>query len=602
MRNRTSSNKPGEVERKKITKDGLKRGRQILTYIYPYKWYFILGLVLIVVGSSVFMLIPGICGELVNVATGNPEYGYSLNQLGLILMVLVLIQAFTSFVRTISLAIVSEKGMADMRKELYRKLMTQPMYYYESNRVGEISSRITADVEKLQSAFALTLPQFLRQIVTLVIGIFTLAWLTPQLAFFMLMTFPVVVIAAMVFGRYIRRLSRNRQSALAETNTVVEETLQNFTIVKSFTNEWLESKRYAKNIREIVRISINFAKVRGLFFAFVISLLFGSILFILWKGSLMVQDGTMEAGNLLSFVIYTGFIGGAIAGLGNLYTQIASALGATDRVLDIMDKDGEVEIRNIHDEAYENIEGKIELKGIHFNYPSRKDVDVLKGINITVPVGGKVALVGQSGSGKSTIAQLLMNFYDIDKGEIFIDDKTMSDYNLTELRRQIGIVPQEVLLFGGTIKENISYGDPNASEEEIIYAAKKSNSWEFISSFPDGLDTIIGERGIKLSGGQRQRIAIARAILKDPKILILDEATSSLDAESEKVVQEALDILMEGRTSIIIAHRLATIKSVDCIYVLDEGGIVEAGTHDELLNNAEGIYQNLAKLQFAYPN
>lgn len=596
MRNRR--NKIDE-ENKKITKDGLKRGKQILRYIFPYKWYFILGLILIVVGNSIFMLIPGICGELVNVATGKAEYSFSLNQLGFFLMCLVLSQAFISFVRTIALAVVSEKGMADMRKDLYSKLMTQPMYYYESNRVGEISSRITADVEQLQSTFAITLPEFLRQIVTLVIGISILAYLTPQLSLIMLMTFPVVVIAAMIFGRYIRKLSSKRQAALAETNTVVEETLQNFTIVKSFTNEWLESKRYAKNIKDIVRISLSFAKVRGLFFAFIISLLFGTILFILWKGSLMVQAGTMEAGYLLSFVIYTAVIGGAIAGLGNLYTQIASALGATDRVLDIMEKDSEVEIRNIHNEEFKLIEGKIQLENIYFNYPSRKDVKVLEGINLTVPVGGKVALVGQSGSGKSTIAQLLMNFYQIDKGQILIDDKPMEAFNLTELRRQIGIVPQEVLLFGGTIMENISYGDPNASEDQIITAAKKSNSWEFISSFPDGLHTVIGERGIKLSGGQRQRIAIARAILKDPKILILDEATSSLDAESEKLVQEALDILMEGRTSIIIAHRLATIKSVDCIYVLENGAIVETGTHDELVENEKGIYQNLAKLQFA---
>lgn len=591
-----------DEEAKKITKDGLVRAKKVLKYISPYKAYFILGLVLIVIGNSIFMLIPGVCGELVNVATGKAEYDFNLNQLGIFLGILVLCQAFISFIRTISLAIVSEKAMADMRKDLYNRLMTQPMYYYESNRVGEISSRITADVEQLQSTFAITLPEFLRQIVTLVIGISILAYLTPQLSLIMLMTFPVVVIAAMVFGRYIRKLSSKRQAALAETNTVVEETLQNFTIVKSFTNEWLESKRYGKHVKEIVRISLNFAKVKGLFFAFIISLLFGTILFILWKGSVMVQAGTMEAGYLLSFVIYTAVIGGAIAGLGNLYTQIASAIGATDRVLDIMEKDGELAIRNIHGDNYPSIEGKIELKDIEFNYPSRKDVDVLKGINISVPVGGKIALVGQSGSGKSTIAQLLMNFYEIDKGQILIDGKSMDEYNLTELRRQIGVVPQEVLLFGGTIRENISYGDPNASDEKIENAAKKSNSWEFISSFPDGLDTVIGERGIKLSGGQRQRIAIARAILKDPKILILDEATSSLDAESEKIVQEALDILMEGRTSVIIAHRLATIKSVDCIYVLDEGKIVESGRHEELIRTADGIYQNLANLQFASAN
>ncbi len=588
-----------EENPKKITKDGLVRAKKILKYIYPYKWYFVLGLMLIVIGNSIFMLIPGVCGELVNVATGKAEYNFSLNQLGLFLGILVLSQAFISFVRTIALAIVSEKGMADMRKDLYNKLMTQAMPYYESNRVGEISSRITADVEKLQSTFATTVPEFLRQIVTLVIGISILAYLTPQLSLIMLMTFPIVVIAAMLFGRYIRKLSSKRQAALAETNTVVEETLQNFTIVKSFTNEWLESKRYGKHVKEIVRISLNFAKIRGLFFAFIISLLFGTILFILWKGSVMVQSGTMEAGYLLSFVIYTAVIGGAIAGLGNLYTQIASAIGATDRVLDIMEKDSELSIRNIHDEEYPSIEGKIEFENVYFNYPSRKDVAVLNGIDLNVPVGGKIALVGQSGSGKSTIAQLLMNFYKIDAGEIMIDGRLMSSFDLTELRRQIGIVPQEVLLFGGTIRENISYGNPKASDLEIESAAKKSNSWEFINSFPDGLDTIIGERGIKLSGGQRQRIAIARAILKDPKILILDEATSSLDAESEKIVQEALDILMEGRTSIIIAHRLATIKSVDCIYVLDEGKIVESGTHEHLILKNEGIYQNLANLQFA---
>ena len=595
-------NRKFDPEAKKITKDGLVRAKRVLRYIAPYKGYFILGLILIVIGNSIFMLIPGVCGELVNVATGKAEYNFNLNQLGLFLGILVLSQAFISFVRTISLAIVSEKAMADMRKDLYNKLMTQPMFYYESNRVGEISSRITADVEQLQSTFAITLPEFLRQIVTLVIGVSILAYLTPQLSLIMLMTFPIVVIAAMIFGRYIRKLSSKRQEALAETNTVVEETLQNFTIVKSFTNEWLESKRYGKHVKEIVRISLNFAKVRGLFFAFIISLLFGTILFILWKGANMVQAGTMEAGYLLSFVIYTAVIGGAIAGLGNLYTQIASAIGATDRVLDLMEKDEELEIRNIHNEKFSKIEGKIEFVDVEFNYPSRKDVDVLKGINLTVPVGGKIALVGQSGSGKSTIAQLLMNFYQIDEGQILVDGKAMEDYNLTELRRQIGIVPQEVLLFGGTIRENISYGDPNASEESIENAAKKSNSWEFISSFPDGLDTVIGERGIKLSGGQRQRIAIARAILKDPKILILDEATSSLDAESEKIVQEALDILMEGRTSIIIAHRLATIKSVDCIYVLDEGTIVEAGKHEELIETKDGIYQNLANLQFASAN
>ncbi len=591
-----------ENKKNKLTKEGLIRAKKILKYIAPYKFYFILGLVLLVIGNAFFMTIPAICGEMINVANGEGKYGFGLNTLGLVLMVLVIGQAILSFVRTIAMAVVSEKGIADLRKDLYMQLMSQPMYQYESTRVGEVTSRITADVEQLQSTFAFAIPQFLRQSVTLIIGVAILAFLTPKLSLTMLMTFPIVVVAAVLFGRYIRRLSRKRQKALAETNIVVEETMQNFSIVKSFTNEWFESNRYFDNIKNIVKISLNFAKVRGLFFAFIIALLFGCILFILWRGAWMVQAGEMESGYLLSFVIYTMVIGGAIAALGNQYAQLVGSLGATDRIFDIMEQDSELSIRNMESGPLENIEGKISLKNIHFNYPSRKDVDVLKGVSIEVPLGGKVALVGQSGSGKSTIAQLLMRFYDIDGGSIEIDDKAIEEYDILSLRNQIGIVPQEVLLFGGTIRENISYGKTMATEEEIISAAKLSHCWEFIQTFPDGLDTIIGERGIKLSGGQKQRVAIARAILKDPRILILDEATSSLDAESEKIVQEALDKLMEGRTSIIIAHRLATIKAVDCIYVLDNGSIVEAGRHDELIGSAQGLYKQLAELQFTSLN
>ncbi len=315
---------------------------------------------------------------------------------------------------------------------------------------------------------------------------------------------------------------------------------------------------------------------------------------------MMVQDGTMEAGDLFSFIIYTGILGGAIASFGTLYTQIVGAIGATERIQEILDTPSEVSLIKSNEATVINIKGEVIYDNVHFSYPSRKDLHVLKGININIKPGQKIALVGQSGGGKSTIVQLLMKFYKTDLGMIKIDGRSIEDYNITALRNKIGIVPQEVILFGGTIRENISYGKPGSSEDEIIHAAKQSNSWEFISTFPQGLETIVGDRGIKLSGGQRQRIAIARAILKDPSILILDEATSSLDAESEKLVQDALNNLMQNRTSIIIAHRLSTIRDVDRIYVLDQGKIVEEGTHAELTAIKQGIYSSLASLQFEH--
>jgi len=311
----------------------------------------------------------------------------------------------------------------------------------------------------------------------------------------------------------------------------------------------------------------------------------------------MVQAGTMEAGDLFTFIIYTGIIGGAIASFGSLYTQITGALGATERILEILDSDSELKVDSYKGTELK-IKGDVDYVDVSFAYPTRKDIQVLKNINLNIKAGQKIALVGQSGGGKSTIVQLLMHFYKTSGGQILVDGKDISQYDLASFRRNIGIVPQEVILFGGTIRENIAYGKPGADESEIIAAARSSNSWEFISSFPDGLDTVVGERGIKLSGGQRQRIAIARALLKDPRILILDEATSSLDAESERLVQEALDKLMQGRTSIIIAHRLATIKEVDRIYVLEDGKIVESGTHEQLITQPEGVYSSLAKLQF----
>ncbi len=592
--------KGDKKERKKITKAGLKSALGIFNYLRPYSGYFYFSLFLLVIGNFLMMAIMGIPGQMVTAASkdlnSEPLFDFSLNTWGLIMFGILGVRALLSFMQTISFAQVSERGMADVRKDLYLKLITQPMDYFETFRIGELTSRITADVEQLQSVFSVTLAEFIRQIMILLLGITILAFLMPRLFLVMLLTIPVVVILAMVFGRYIRKLSKKRQDQLAKTNTIVEETFQNFSAVKAFANEAFETKRYGASIWEMVKISLSFAKVRGLFFAFIIFLLFGSVLFILWRGAHMVQDGQMDAGSLLSFVIYTVMIGGAIASLGNLYTTIAGALGATERVKEILDRDTELIPTEDHPDL--RLEGNIEMQNVHFTYPSRPDVPVLKGIDLHIKSGEKVALVGQSGSGKSTIVRLLMNFYDLSQGKLLVDGKEISEYDLGAFRNNLGIVPQDVILFGGTIRENLMYGKPTATEDELIDAAKLANCWDFISGFPDKLETIVGERGIKLSGGQKQRVAIARAILKDPAILLLDEATSSLDAESEKVVQEAMDKLMVGRTSIIIAHRFSTIREADRIYVIEDGKILESGNHEELTQKEDGLYKNLARLQF----
>ena len=583
-----------------VTKSKMASSLKIFRFIRPYRWSFYVGLFLLSTSSLMFMIFPGAAGEMANKASGQPTKILDLElwEYGGFFLVLLILQGVTSYFRTVLFANVSEKGMADVRKALYQKLITQDIPFFEQRRVGELTSRITADVEQLQSAFSITLAEFVRQVVILLSGVVIIGWLTPKLALIMLATFPVVVVVAFFFGRYIRKLSKKRQDQLAGTNVIVEETFQNFSVVKSFTNEWLETVRYGKSVDEVVKTSLKFAKIRGVFFIFIITVLFGAIFFILWQGAMLVEKGVMEVGDLFSFILYTGLIGGAIGSLGNLYTALTGAMGATERIQEILETTSEVEIQPVKITDAQRFTGNISYKDIHFSYPTRKDVPVLKGINLDIKSGDKVALVGMSGSGKSTMVQLLLQFYQPDQGTITIDGKPATEYDLSIYRQNMAIVPQEVMLFGGTIRENILYGKPDATEAEIVEAAKQSNAWEFIDSFPEKLETIVGDRGIKLSGGQRQRIAIARAILRNPSILLLDEATSSLDAESEKVVQDALNKLMEGRTSVIIAHRLATIREVDTIYVIDEGQIIEQGTHEELSAVEDGAYSGLAKLQF----
>jgi len=587
-----------EEEKRPLNKENFGKLLGVFKFIKPYKGYFISGLIFLLVSSTVLLGFPYVTGKLVDVAQGEAEGIFTnINKVALLLIGILALQSVFSFFRVYLFAQVSERAMSDMRVSLYQRLMVLPMTFYDNKRIGELTSRITTDITLLQDTFSITLAELIRQVATLIIGVAFIFYATPELSLFMLATFPVLVIAAMVFGRFIRKLSKKTQDELASANVIVEETLQSINIVKAFTSEMIEVFRYRQSMNKVVKVALKSATYRGAFISFIIFAMFGGIVAVMWYGASLVQSGEMSVGDLLSFVLYTTFIGGSIAGLGDLYGQVQKAIGASERVMEILSEEGE---QIITDKKAANslvLEGSITFDQVSFSYPTRQDVQVLHQLNFSVKAGEKIALVGHSGAGKSTIIQLLMRFYPLNGGNILVDEKPIKAYDLTSYRQNIGTVPQEIILFGGTIRENINYGKPDASEAEIVAAAEQANAMLFIKDFPESLDTLVGERGIKLSGGQRQRIAIARAILKNPKILILDEATSSLDAESEHYVQQALDKLMKNRTTIIIAHRLATIRKVDTIYVLKDGKISEQGTHEELLNTSDGTYTNLVKLQ-----
>jgi ATP-binding cassette, subfamily B, bacterial len=626
-------------DKKKLSKEGFNKALSIFRFTLPYKGTFAIGFIFLILSQITSMSIPLLMGQMVGAivspnsavnqgVTQVPSNGITeklahifnpnstqltLNNVTALFVVLLILQAAFSFLRVYTFTRVSEQSMRDLRKTLYTKIITLPIPFFEKNRVGELMSRITTDITQLQDVLSITLAEFFRQIFTLVGGILLISYLSSKLTLFMLMTFPFLVVAAIIFGRFIRKNAKKVQDELASTNIIVEETLQSINVVKAFTNEDLEVKRYSSSVQKVVDYALKAATFRGGFISFIIFVLFGGVVGVVWYGGNLVLQGELAFKDLFTFIIYTGFIGGSVGGLGDMYAQIQRTIGASERILEILQEESEIALeatappaprggastRLLDSEAPPlGAGGAISYQNVAFSYPSRPDMEVLKNLSFEVKSGEKIALVGYSGAGKSTIVQLLMRYYKLSGGQILVEGKNIDGYNLTDLRKNIAIVPQEVMLFGGTIYENIAYGNPQASENEVIEAARKANALEFINSFPDAFQTIVGERGVKLSGGQRQRVAIARAILKDPAILILDEATSALDSESEKLVQDALDGLMQNRTTIIIAHRLATIRNVDTIYVLKEGEVAESGSHDELVSIENGIYANLVKLQF----
>jgi len=578
----------------KVTKKNLSKAIKIFRFVIPYKWTFVLGMVFLLLSNMTTLSFPLLIGEMTKVIEGKSKF--QINEVTLFFFAILIIQSILSFFRIYTFAQVSEKAMRDVRQTLYAKIITLPIFHFEKRRVGELMSRITSDITQLQDVLSITLAEFFRQIFTLVGGVALITYLSWKLTLFMLATFPLLVISAIVFGKFIRKISKKAQDELANTNIIVEETFQSIQAVKAFTNEKYEVNRYTNSLNKVVNEALKAATLRGGFVSFIIFALFGGIVGVVWYGAQLVAQGDLILADLLTFIFYTAFIGGSVGGLGDIYAQLQKTIGASDRILEILGDPSEVDIHENETKAPFNF-GAIDLQDIHFSYPSRPSVEILKGISFTIEPGQKIAIVGTSGTGKSTLAQLMMRFYEPSQGKIMMGDYTIQDMPVGDWRKMVALVPQEVLLFGGSIRENIAYGKPGASEQEIQQAAEQAYAKEFIESFPEKYDTLVGERGVKLSGGQRQRIAIARAILKDPKFLILDEATSALDSESEKWVQSALEELMKNRTSLIIAHRLSTIRSADKIIVMESGKIVEMGSHENLMAKKQGVYQKMVKLQ-----
>lgn len=598
--------KKEKTKKVKLTKESIQKAKGLLTYLKPYRGAYFIGWLFLILSTSAGLIFPFLMGQLLGGGSTEKPVSMSdsvqlinlnnINTVAIILFILFGVQSVFSYFRVVIFTNVTENALRDIRKAAFDRLIFMPMDFFNKSKVGELTSRLSSDIAQVQETMRTTIAEFFRQIVIVIGGIAFLVFLSWKLALIMLATVPVMAIIAVVFGRFIRKLSKKAQDQAAASNSIIEESLMGIANVKSFTNEYFILGKYSKAIEEIRSLNIKSGVWRGLFVSFIIFCLFGAIVFIVWQGLLMTQgpNPTLSSQEFFSFIMYTVMMGASIGSLPDLYASIQKTIGATENLIDIINTPGEKQL--LTGRLKPEIHGNIAFEDVRFTYPQREDISVLNGISFTAKSNETIALVGASGSGKSTITSLLLNYYAVKSGKVLFDGVDVKDIEIDYLRSNMAMVPQEVILFAGTIRENISFGKTTATEQEIVEAAEKANAWEFISSFPEGLDTQVGDRGIQLSGGQKQRIAIARAIIKNPSILILDEATSALDSESERLVQDALNKLMLGRTSFVIAHRLSTIKNADKILVIQHGTIIETGTHDELIQKS-GVYSNLVELQ-----
>lgn len=592
-----------ELPKAKLDRESVRQALELFRYLRPYRARFGAALGALFAGSLLMLAFPYLAGSIVDAAVLHTQGRGNMagaDRTALVLMGILALQASCSYFHFRSFATVGQRSLVDLRRDTYARLISLPMTFFAQRRVGELASRLSADLIQIEDTVIGILPQFLRQSTLLLGGITLIAVTSLKLTGLMLVSLPALTVVAVVFGRKTRRLAREAQDRLADTATIVEETLQGIVNVKAFANEGYELNRYHQGLASFLTATLRGARLRAAFVAFIVFALFGSIVLVLWAGARLLQQGEITFGNLTRFSLYTTFVAGAMGQFAELYSQLQKAIGATQRVRELLRETGEVEVAlgPAPASSEPRLRGDVAFEQVHFAYPSRPGVEVLHGISFAASSGQRIALVGPSGAGKSTVISLLLRLYEPSAGRLVIAGRDARAYGLTALRRQMSMVPQEVLLFGGSIAENIAYGKPGASAAEIEQAARLANAHDFIRKFPEGYATLVGDRGLQLSGGQRQRVAIARAILKDPAILILDEATSSLDSESEGLIQQALETLMRGRTSFIIAHRLATVRHADLILVMADGRVVESGTHEDLQARPDGVYRRLAALQF----
>ena len=579
-----------------ISRQSLGLFRRILGYVRPYRRWMVVSIIALLFSVALGLILPLVIRNLVDVVLIDKNL-QRLNQLALGLFVVFIVQAIFSFAHRLSLAYVGERAIADIRIHAFSHLQTLSLKFYADRRTGEIVSRLTNDVSLLQEAITSNLVALLRQALTLAgaaVLLFVLNW---RLTLVILTGIPIITLIMVALGRRIRGASAMVQDHLAEAASVLEETTGGIRIVKSFTREAYEIQRFSQRINETFAAAMERARISSILGPFIGFLAFASITITLWFGSYEVIAGRLTAGGLVAYLVYTMLVASPIASLAGLYAQFQSALGAAERVFSLLDAESDVETRP-GAPRLPSVSGEVVFKNVSFEYTAQ--APVLCDVSFRAEPGQVVALVGPSGAGKTTLVNLIPRFYDAGSGLITIDGYDVSNVDLNSLRGQIGLVPQETILFSDTVEANIRYGRLDASPTDLEAAARAANAHQFIvEDLPQRYQTRVGERGVKLSGGQRQRVAIARALLKNPRILILDEATSSLDSASESLVQEALERLMAGRTSFVIAHRLSTVLNADWILVLDHGRVVEQGAHSQLLQNDDGLYRHLYQMQFA---